>query len=81
MTDSRDTRGRVLRAASDIMGVPVETLDEASSPDSVPGWDSLKHMNLVLALEEEFGIRFGDDQVMQMSSLGLIRQSIDELLG
>jgi len=62
-------RERVLEIVSQVMGVPVETLSEQSSPDTVESWDSLNHMNLVLALEEEFGIQFSDDQIVGMLSV------------
>jgi len=51
------------------MNVPIEQLDDDSSPDTVANWDSLKHMNLILALEEEFAVAFSDDEVTEMLSL------------
>jgi acyl carrier protein len=53
---------------------------DTSSADSLDTWDSLRHMNLMLALEEEFGIKFSDEQIMTMSSVGRIVAGIDELL-
>ena len=35
-------------------------------------WDSLAHMKLVTALEEEFGVAFSDDEVLEAISLPLI---------
>ena len=63
------------------MGVPAEMLSEASSPDSVESWDSLRHMSMVLALEEEFGVRFSDEQIMVLSSIGAILTTLAELGG
>ena len=44
-----------------------EVLDEeilmTSSSDSIESWDSLNHINLILALEEEFNIEFSDEQI------------------
>jgi len=37
-----------------------------------PNWDSLRHMNLVLALEEEFSVSFTDEEITDMLSLDLI---------
>ena len=75
------TRSRALRTVSRIMGVPAEMLSEASSPDSVESWDSLRHMSMVLALEEEFGVRFSDEQIMALSSIGAILTTLAELGG
>jgi acyl carrier protein len=35
---------------------------------SVPQWDSLKHMELVFALEDRFGVQFGEDEFPQLDS-------------
>jgi acyl carrier protein len=54
------------------------TLD--SSPDTVDGWDSLQHLNLILGLEEEFGISFTEAQMVEMLSVGLIVEIVAESL-
>ena len=51
-----------------------------SSPDTVDGWDSLQHLNLILALEEEFGISFTESQMIEMLSVGLIVEIVAESL-
>jgi acyl carrier protein len=38
------------------------------APEEVPNWDSIGHMNLVAALEQEFGLQFEVDEIMEMSS-------------
>jgi len=69
---------RVLRIVSNIMTVPLESLTLESSPDSVESWNSLRHMTLVLALEQEFDFKFDDDQVVKMLS---VEQIAAELAG
>lgn len=56
--------------ASDIFGVPVNKLQPSSSPESIENWDSIQHLNLVLALEEKFGIQLSPEEIEQMKSLG-----------
>lgn len=70
---------RIIELVSCIMEVPAESLTADSSPANVESWDSLKHMNLVLALEEEFGIRLNDERIMKMVSVGAIVETISEL--
>jgi len=48
-------------------------LSESSSPESVPGWDSLTHLNLVMALEDEFEVSLTPAEVLEMKTVGLIR--------
>jgi len=71
---------KVFRVVSQVFGVQIDELSEDSSPDTIQAWDSLKHMNLVLALEEEFGVRFSDEKIMQMLSVGLITEAVQELI-
>jgi acyl carrier protein len=72
-------RDRVLATVAQVMNVPVAELSDQSSPDTVAGWDSLQHMNLVLALEEQFGVRFSDDQVMTLLTVAAIVAALDGL--
>jgi len=46
----------------------------------VESWDSLRQMNLVLALEDEFSVRFPEEQIDRLVSFQLIRQALSELL-
>ena len=73
------TLEKVTKIISQIMGVPGNQLDEDSSPETVEVWDSLMHMNLVLALEEEFGVQFSDEQIMQMLDVKRITATLREI--
>ena len=76
MQDS--VRETVFRIVSNIMHYPIEKVGEDTSPDTVPIWDSLRHMNLVLALEEELNVEFTETQIVEMNSVGLILAIVDE---
>ncbi len=54
------------------MGLSVEEIREDSSPDTIEAWDSLRHMNLVLALEEAFGVQFTEEEIVEMLNVQLI---------
>lgn len=51
------------------------------STDTVEGWDSLQHLTLVLALEEEFGIQFDEDDTLALLSFPLIVETLKARLG
>lgn len=65
-----NTFDEVRGIASDILGVPATRLNAASSPDTVENWDSVQHLNLVLALEEKFGLQLSPEEIEQMKTLG-----------
>lgn len=48
-------------------------LSESSSPETVPGWDSLTHLNLVMAIEAEFAVSLTPAEILEMKTVGLIR--------
>ena len=64
---------RIKAVMAAVFEVPVDEITDESSPDNIESWDSLKHMNLVLALEEEFNIGFEDDEIVEMMNYALIR--------
>ncbi len=72
-------KDRVFTVISQVMDVPLESVNEDSSPDTIANWDSLHHMNLVLALEEEFNVQFSDEQAVNMLNAKLVILTLEEL--
>ena len=65
-------RDRVIDVMSAVLEIPIEEINDKSSPDTIESWDSLKHMNLVVALEEEFNVLFTDDNIIELITMELI---------
>jgi acyl carrier protein len=63
---------RTRAIVADIFEVPLERVLPESSPDTIETWDSIHHLNLVLALEQEFGIQFSPEEIEQLLSVELI---------
>lgn len=57
-----------------VLRVPESTLSDASSPENVPGWDSLQGMYLLLAMQQAYGVEFTFEEVEAMVSLGDARR-------
>lgn len=70
---------KVKEIVAQVMEVPVDSVCEDSSPDTIEEWDSLKHMNLVLALEQSFGVTFSEEQIAEIVSVELIIATLKEL--
>ena len=62
-----------------ILEVEPHSIGPSSSPETIPRWDSLKHMQLVLALEDELGVRFPDDVIPNLLSLEAIESAVAKL--
>lgn len=67
---------RVFDIVSNIMNWPLKKINEDSSPEDIDTWDSLNQINLVLALEEEFGVQFTDDQIVEMLSVRSVIETL-----
>jgi acyl carrier protein len=62
-----------------MLNVDASTINEDSSMDNLPSWDSLRHMNLVLALEEEFKVTIPDEDAGNITSYKLIKVVLNDL--
>lgn len=63
-----------------MLGVDAASIDDDASMDTIANWDSLRHMNLVLALEDEFKVTIPDEDAGNITSYKLIKLVLDELL-
>lgn len=54
------------------------TVDENTTADDIEDWDSLEHINLVEAVEQEFRMRFKMKEVSGMKNVGEMARIIDE---
>jgi acyl carrier protein len=68
---------RVRSIAADVLEVPATKISADSSPETIETWDSVHHLNLVLALEQEFNLQFEPEEIDQMKDI----QHILEILG
>jgi len=63
-----------------VLGIAADSINDDTSMDTVEAWDSIKHMNLVLAIEEEFGVSIPDEDAANITSYPLIRLVLNEQL-
>ena len=71
---------RIRKILSSVLDVSEEKLDKNSSAMTIESWDSLNHMKLVVALEEELNVKFTDQEILEMQSLALIEYTVKEAL-
>lgn len=63
---------RIGKAFQTAFGLKPEEFSTSLGPEDVAGWDSLGHLRLVAALQEEFQVEFEVDEVMQMEDVSRI---------
>ena len=67
---------RIKNVMSAVFEIPEEQIKNDSSPDTIGSWDSLRHMNLIVALEDEFKVELTDDEILDMMNYKSIESII-----
>jgi acyl carrier protein len=66
----------VARVLADVFGVDASGIGPDSSPDTIAAWDSVQHLNLIIALEQEFGVRFSPEEIEEAVTVRAIADLI-----
>lgn len=72
-------KDRIKQVMSVVFEIPLQEINDDVSTDNLDNWDSLRHLNLILALEEEFGVSIPDEEVGNLVNFKLIELTINEL--
>jgi acyl carrier protein len=65
---------RLQKVVGGTLGIPVESVSDDCSAGTIKAWDSVAHINLMLAIEVEFEVAFSPDEATEMLSVGAIRE-------
>ena len=71
---------RVRQIAADIFLVPIDEITPSSTQSDIKTWNSVRHLNLILAVEEEFGLMFEQQDLQQVTTLGELSALIESKL-
>ncbi len=69
---------KLKKVLSDVFKVDAGMVNDDCSVDNIERWDSLNHLNLVLALELEFNVSFSEEQTVEIMSYPLIKIALQE---
>ena len=72
---------RLRQIVASVLGVSARDLSDSDSPETLQSWDSVSHIQLVVALEAEFGIEFSPEEIVELNSIGEIRERIAARVG
>ena len=67
-------RADIIQVFAEVFGLAPESFGEETAPAAVAGWDSARHVELVIALEERFDCMFEPDEVPELTSLRRIEE-------
>ena len=69
---------KIKKVISIVFEIDLDKIKDNSSPDNIENWDSLRHMMLIGALEDEFDIQFSDDEMTELLNFKLIKFIISD---
>ncbi len=78
MSNENENINKLLGIVAKVLEVQPGSINKDSSVDNIDAWDSLKHMNLDIAIEQEFGVSISEEDAMEMSSVELIAITLKE---
>jgi acyl carrier protein len=63
--------------AADVLGVSPKSLSPESGPETIEAWDSVQHLNMVLAIEQQFNLEFDPDEIDAIKTLADMAAAVD----
>ena len=72
-----ELRQRLRVMIAEFTNVPADQVAVNASSQSIESWDSLAHMNLMVAIEQEFGIEFDDSEILGNKDLSALVSLIE----
>lgn len=67
---------------ADLFGMGVSEVDDNLSIDSHKSWDSLRQMQIIVSIEENFGLEpLSVDEIVEMTSFKRIKEILKEKVG
>lgn len=67
---------KIAEIFAEVLGVPEQNISDDFSPATAPEWDSLQSMNLVIALEDAFAVKFSTREIASMQSVRLVKEAL-----
>lgn len=71
------TKERLQEVFCDVFDDDEIELQEDTTADDIDAWDSLTHVQLIVAVEKEFGLKFSTVEVMKLKNVGEFIALID----
>ena len=63
---------------AEVLQIPAATITDDLAMTDLDIWDSLKHMELIMTLEQNFGLQLSFDEIVRMRSVGEIKRVLKE---
>jgi acyl carrier protein len=69
---------RLRQVLASVLELPASEVPDDASTETLPGWDSLRQLEVMLALELEYGVRIPADAMLDLQSVPAIEEFLAE---
>ena len=67
----------VVQVIAEKLRIPQERIRDELAYGAIPEWDSLNHVDLMVALEAEYGVTIDEDRMVQLTTVRAIRAFVE----
>ena len=60
---------KVIEIFKDILDIKLDNLDLATTPEQLTEWDSMATVNIIIAIEEEFDLKFKLEDIQSLKNV------------
>ena len=77
MEQAAELDEKVKAVLAEVLQVAQAIITDDLAMQDVDAWDSLKHMELIVSIENAFGLQLSFDEIVNMQSVGNIRRALE----
>lgn len=66
----------IRRVVASTLGLPAADVSEGASMSNCAAWDSLRHFEVILAIERDFQVRFPMDVIPELTSVARLAEQL-----
>lgn len=78
MISETECHERLTKVFRELFDNPSLEIKDDYDASSIPGWDSLAHVNLIVSVEEEFGTNFTTAEIAAITCVGDMKKLIQK---
>ncbi len=68
---------RLRSVIADVLGLSVDEVGPSAAAGQLEGWDSFGHLQVVLALEAEFGVQFDPQRIPELTTVAKLQRYLE----
>ena len=63
---------------ADTLEIPVDEVTPDLSMESAENWDSFRHLQLILSIEDEYGVQFDPQKIPELTTVAKVLKALEQ---